>query len=196
MMQTKLIAMMMLLLPLAAQAQWPETGVRDKSRMAAHRTQLTLPNVRVIDSHQREHSLQTLLQDRVAVVNFVFTSCATVCPALSGTMQVLQQQLQQRLGEEVILVSVSVDPARDTPEKLNTHAAKLGAGSDWYWLTGKTAEMNQLLKAFGIPAGRPEDHPPVILVGKANTGQWLRWVGIPAPETLTRAVTALIHGDL
>lgn len=192
----KLIALMLSLLPLAAQAQWPESGMRDKGRMAAHQTQLALPDVSVIDSHQREHQLQTLLQDRVAVVNFVFTSCTTVCPALSGTMQALQQQLQERLGKEVILVSVSVDPARDTPEKLSTHAAKLGAGSDWYWLTGKTAEINQLLKAFGIPVGRPEDHLPVILVGKVNTGHWLRWVGIPAPETLTDAVTALVHGDL
>ncbi len=195
MMQMKLIALMLSLLPLVAQAQWPGTG-SDKNRMAAHQTQLVLPNIFVIDSHQREHQLQTLLQDRVAVVNFVFTSCTTICPALSGTMQALQQQLQEKLGKEVVLLSVSVDPARDTPEKLNTQAGKLGAGADWYWLTGKTTVINQLLKAFGIPTGRPEDHPPVILVGKANTRQWLRWVGIPAPEILTDAVTTLIHDDL
>lgn len=194
----KRIALMLSLLSLTAQAQepWLEIGARDNSPLAAYQTQLTLPDVSIIDSHQREHQLRALLRDRIAVVNFVFTSCATVCPALNGTMQALQRQLQERLGKEVILVSVSVDPARDTPEKLNAHAAKLGAGADWYWLTGKTAEMNQLLKAFGIPTGRPEDHPPVILIGKENTGQWLRWVGIPAPETLTGAVTALVNGDL
>lgn len=189
---------MLSLLSLTTQAQepWLEIGARDNPPLIAHQTQLTLPNVSVVDSHQREHRLWVLLQDRVAVVNFVFTSCTTVCPALNGVMQALQQQFQERLGKEVILISVSVDPTRDTPEKLSAHAAKLKAGSGWYWLTGKTAEMNQLLKAFGMPTGRPEDHPPVILIGKTNTGQWFRWIGIPAPETLTGAVTTLVNGDL
>lgn len=195
MIEIKLLALTLLSLPLLALAQSPETGMRNSYRTAAHQTQLNLPDVIVIDSHRREHRLLELLQGRVAVVNFVFTSCTTICPVLSATMQALQRELQESMGKEVILVSLSVDPARDTPERLSTHAAKLDAGPDWYWLTGKTVEMNQLQKAFGIPVGRPEDHPPVILIGKASTGQWLRWVGIPAPETLTGAVTALIRGD-
>lgn len=163
---------------------------------ATHRTSITLPDVTVKDSENREHRLAQLLQGRIAVVNFVFTSCTTVCPVLSATLQQVEERLRDRLGKDVILLSLSVDPGRDTPEKLHAHAGKLGAGPHWYWLTGNPAEFNRLLRAFGIPSGRPEDHPPVILVGNFDKNHWLRWVGVAAPDTLVEAVNVLASSDL
>ena len=158
---------------------------------AAHETQLVLPDIMVRDSFDHEQSLSHLLKDQVAVVNFVFTSCTTVCPILSATMQELEKRLQHRLGSGVILLSISVDPGNDTPQKLRAHAEKLGAGIHWHWLTGKPAEITQLLKAFSVPTGRPENHPPLVLIGNVNTDRWLRWVGIAAPQTLVDAVDML-----
>lgn len=162
--------------------------VRDN---AAHETQLALPEILVRDSYGDEQLLSHLLNDQIAVVNFVFTSCATVCPVLSATMQELEKQLQHRLGSGVILLSISVDPANDTPQKLRAHAEKLGAGAHWHWLTGRPAEIAQLLKAFGVPTGQPENHPPLMLIGHASTDRWLRWIGIAAPRTLIEAVNVL-----
>lgn len=158
---------------------------------AAHETHLVLPDIVVRDSFDREQSLSDLLKDQVAVVNFVFTSCSTVCPILSATMQELEKQLQHRLGRGVILLSISVDPDNDTPQKLRAHAEKLGAGAHWHWLTGSPTEITQLLKAFSVPTGRPESHPPLMLIGNANTDRWLRWVGIAAPQILIDAVNTV-----
>jgi len=157
----------------------------------AHETQLVVPDIVVRDSFDREQQLSHLLKDQVAVVNFVFTSCTTVCPILSATMQELEKQLQHRLGSGVILLSISVDPGNDTPQKLRVHAEKLGSGPHWHWLTGRPAEIAQLLKAFGVPTGRPENHPPLVLIGNVGTNRWLRWVGIAAPQTLVDAVNTL-----
>lgn len=158
---------------------------------AAHETQLTLPDIVLRDSFDREQLLSHLLKDQIAIVNFVFTSCSTVCPILSAIMQELEQQLGHRLGNGVMLLSISVDPSNDTPQRLRAHAEKLRAGPHWHWLTGSPAEIARLLKAFGVPVGRPENHPPVVLIGEVGTDRWLRWVGITAPQTLIDAVDVL-----
>ena len=56
--------------------------------------------------------------------------------------------------------------------------------------------MIQLLKAFGMPTGRPEDHAPIILAGNVDADHWLRWVGIPSPETLIEAIDVLAKDNL
>lgn len=183
----KLSTILVVLITTTVWAQ-PENPKNQTKTSSAHRTHLVLPNIIVVDSQNHEHRLLDLLQNQIAIVNFVFTSCTSICPVLSATMQAIEKQLQDQLGKGVILVSISVDPATDTPEKLRIYAEKLGAGQHWYWLTGKPSEINQLLKAFGIPIGRPEDHPPIILAGSASTDHWLRWVGIPSPETITEAI--------
>lgn len=159
---------------------------------ASHETRPSLPDVVLRDRYSHEQHLAALIQDRVAIVNFVFTSCTTVCPLLDATMQQLQKQLQERLGKTVILISISVDPVNDTPEKLLDHAKRIGAGEHWHWLTGRPSDINRLLKAFGIPAGgRREDHPPVVLAGHMPSQRWLRWVGMPPPSVLIDAIDEL-----
>lgn len=177
-------------------AQSPENSTNQAKTGNAHQTNIVLPDIIVLDSRNHEHRLLDLLQNQIAVVNFVFTSCTTICPVLSATMQAIEKRLQDQLGKNIILISISVDPARDTPEKLRMHAEKLGAGQHWYWLTGKPSEVNRLLKAFGIPTGRPEDHPPIILAGHADTDSWLRWVGIPSPEAVVEAINELTRNNL
>lgn len=184
------------LIATAALAQPLENSKNKTIASAAHQTHLVLPNIMVRDSQNHEHRLLDLLTDQIAIVNFVFTSCTTICPVLSATMQAIEKQFQGQLGKGVILVSISVDPTRDTPEKLRIYAERLGAGQHWYWLTGRPSEINQLLKAFGIPIGRPEDHPPVILAGNANSDNWLRWVGIPSPETIIETIDVLARDNL
>ncbi len=158
----------------------------------AYKTQIVLPEIRVYDTQGRELRLHEVVKNKVVIVNFVFTSCATICPMLSGIMQTLENHFQSRLGHDIELISLTVDPQRDTSDKLREYAEKLGAGPHWHWLTGNVADMVRLLKALGVSTGRPEDHPPMMLVGKADSNQWYRWVGIPKPETMIRTVDRLV----
>jgi len=155
----------------------------------SNETQVVIPPVSLQDANGKIQPLAALIDDRTAIVNFVFTTCNSICPLLNATMQAIEGRVQERLGKEVVLISISVDPLNDTPERLKTASEQLGAGEDWHWLTGKRSDVNQVLNAFNIPVGgRPEDHPPVILVGNAKYQKWLRWVGIPAPDTIVEAI--------
>jgi len=126
---------------------------------------------------------------RIAVVNFVFTTCTTVCPVTSATFQQLQGKLGTALGKEVVLVSISVDPLRDTPERMHEYAARYQAGAGWTWLTGAKRDVDAVLRGFGAYTPNYEDHPAMVLVGDA--GGWTRFLGFPSVDQLLGRVQAL-----
>lgn len=131
------------------------------------------------------------LGHRIVVIDFVYTSCTTICPPLTALLASVQKQLQADGERDWLLISISVDPARDTPPRMDAYAGKVGAGADWWWLTGDAAQIDNTLRAFGLQPGNPEDHAPVVLVGRPASGQWQRWVGMPAPARIVDAVRSL-----
>lgn len=83
------------------------------------------------------------LRGRVWIASFIFTRCPDVCPAITARMASFQEPLA-RAG--VQLVSFSVDPSHDTPEVLSAYAARVGAGSNWWFLTGAREVITTLLR--------------------------------------------------
>jgi protein SCO1/2 len=76
------------------------------------------------------------LTGHVWVADFVFTSCQGVCPLLSERMAEIGRRAR-KLGPDFHLVSISVDPARDTPERLRAYGERYGANPlAWSFLTG------------------------------------------------------------
>lgn len=122
--------------------------------------------------------------DKVVIVNFVYTSCTAVCPVVSHLFSQVQEKLGGLLDERVRLVTVTVDPARDTPSRLKAYSAQHGAREGWLWLTGSTANVTEALKGFGAYTASFENHPQVILVGDARSGKWTRYYGFEHPERL------------
>lgn len=146
---------------------------------AAARVQLE--DTLLLDRYGVERRLKSdVLGDRVAVVNFVYTTCTTVCPVASATFAQLQERLGARLGTQVRLVSITVDPQRDTPARLRAYAAKHDAGMHWTWLTGRKDAVDAALKGFGAYTPNPQDHPAIVMIGDARSGQWTRLYGFPA----------------
>ncbi|MFZ5541635.1 MAG: SCO family protein [Pseudomonadota bacterium] len=146
---------------------------------AAARVQLE--DTLLLDRYGVERRLKSdVLGDRVAVVNFVYTTCTTVCPVTSATFAQLQERLGARLGTQVRLVSITVDPQRDTPARLRAYAAKHDAGMHWTWLTGRKDAVDAALKGFGAYTPNPQDHPAIVMIGDARSGQWTRLYGFPA----------------
>jgi cytochrome oxidase Cu insertion factor (SCO1/SenC/PrrC family) len=77
------------------------------------------------------------------------------------------------------MVSVTVDPARDTPAKLKAYARKWKARPGWVWLTGSKDVVDRVLKGMGAYTPSFTDHPPMVLVGDGRTGAWTRFNGFP-----------------
>jgi protein SCO1/2 len=151
-----------------------------------------LKDLALLDQDGREVKfVSEVIGDRIVVMDFVYTSCTTVCPVLSAVFGQVQERLGERLGEDVALVSVSVDPTRDTPQRLRAYAAKLEARPGWVWLTGPKPTVDEVLDGLGAYSPNFEDHPAMVLVGDGRTGEWSRFFGFPSPGRLMEKVDAL-----
>lgn len=156
-------------------------------------TTVQLPGVNLIDQENRVHRLDQLLEGRTVVIDFVFTSCKTSCSILSAIMAQVEKDVRDRLGDDLVLISLTVDPVHDTALQLKNYAERFAITPHWYWLTGAVPDVKQVLRSFKIPvSGKPEDHPPIIMAGNIRTGKWQRWVGIPDPHAVAKAALALL----
>ncbi|MFK3775891.1 SCO family protein [Pseudomonas sp. NPDC089406] len=132
-----------------------------------------------------------LVGDHLVVMGFIYTSCTTVCPVVSSIMGKVQQQLGGRVGEEVRLVSISVDPQRDDAKRLASYARTFQHGPGWSWLTGSPYAITETLKGLGSFSANLSEHPPLILVGDGRSGHWTRYFGFTDPSVLVNEVNRL-----
>jgi protein SCO1 len=117
-------------------------------------------------------------------MNFIFTTCKGVCPPMGVNFGQLQERLAGRVGQDVSLVSVSVDPVTDTPERLKTWGKQFGASPGWTLLTGPKRDVDHLLKALGVFTANKAEHSPFILMGRVSEGSWRRIHGLASSDKL------------
>jgi cytochrome oxidase Cu insertion factor (SCO1/SenC/PrrC family) len=148
-----------------------------------------IPDISVYDqTGQRRNFYTDLVKGRTVAINFIFTTCTTICPPLTATFRKVQQELGPRVGQDVQLLSISVDPTTDTPERLKSFAEKFKAGPGWTFVTGSKPEIDQLLAALGAAVADKNDHTPMILVGNDASGTWTRTYGLASPSTLVKVI--------
>jgi cytochrome oxidase Cu insertion factor (SCO1/SenC/PrrC family) len=124
----------------------------------------------------------------VVAIQLIFTTCGTICPPLGANFGKLRKLLGERAGRDVQLISLSVDPAADTPERLKAWATQFGYGPGWTLLTGPEEDVRGLRKALRVDSGDKTSHSPLVLVGNPATGKWTRVYGLAAPATLAAAI--------
>ena len=172
-----------------------ETAAEEDDPHAHHRAMMNKPaepaaTVKVdlldhvlLDQHGNDVKfVSDVIGDRIVVMDFIYTSCTTVCPVISAVFGQVQNKLGDQLGDDVVLVSVSVDPIRDTPKRLKAYATTHKAQPGWIWLTGGKRTMDEVLDGLGAYSPNFEDHPAMVLVGDGQTGQWSRFYGFPNPD--------------
>lgn len=143
-----------------------------------------VPHLQLVRADGASVFLDDELNDgRPVVVNFIFTTCTTICPMTSKVFSMLQD----RLGPErasVHLVSISIDPEQDTPARLRAYAARFGAGPAWQHYTGTVQASAEAQKAFGVYQGDKSNHQPVTLVRAGGSATWVRLDGFATPDDM------------
>jgi protein SCO1 len=145
---------------------------------------LKIPNSLVYDQTGKQLDFYTdLIKGKTVAINFIFTTCTASCPPLTATFHKVQQDAAQR-GLDVKLISISVDPTVDTPERLLAFAQKYNAEPGWTFVTGNKTEIDSLLKGLGIAITNKNDHTPMIMIGNDVADYWTRAYGLSAPTKL------------
>jgi protein SCO1/2 len=147
----------------------------------------------LVDQNGKPENLAKLMEGRTIVVNTIFTSCDASCPIMEKTFATIQDHYASQMGKELVLVSISVDPANDTPQALKAYASKVKAKDGWYFLTGTKEQVDYALKRFGVPAEKREMHSNLMFAGNDKTGLWKKIHGMAKADEIVAAVDSVLR---
>ncbi len=130
-----------------------------------------------------------VVRGKTVVMHSFFGACNGSCPHMLNRMAQLQKMLGDRLGKEVVLVSITVDPQADHPERLKAFAAPLNPRAGWYLLTGNKQSSEAVLKKMFPPINSRDAHDTrfVVFNVRTNRGEKIA-LNEATPERLLEAV--------
>lgn len=151
-------------------------------------------DVKLVDQNGRELRLYTdLLEGKTVIINPMFTSCTGACPVMSGAMARIQSHLGDRVGKDVRLISITVDPVHDTPARMREYAARFQARSGWYFLTGSKENVEAAMRKLGQWVDVPADHQALLLIGNDQTGLWKKAFALAPVEEILPVVDSVVN---
>ena len=151
-------------------------------------------DVELVSHHGETMRLYTdLLQGKVVVINSFFTTCTGSCPIIMSTMARIQEALGDRVGKEVSLISLTVDPVTDTPPRLKEYAERLGARPGWHLVGGKKENVVLALRKLGQAVKEKEQHLNIIIIGNERTRLWKKVMALAPTETLITIVEGVLQ---
>ena len=158
------------------------------------RAEYTTPEVYLRDATgKRVTFAQALDYDGPLLMNFIFTSCATICPVMSATFGEVQEDLAA-IDPRYRMVSVSIDPDYDTPKRLREYARLHYARDNWIFLTGDAAEIRKVIGAFdAIYRGDNKMyHLPYTYLRPARGWPWVRIEGLLSSADLIEEYRSML----
>jgi protein SCO1/2 len=159
-------------------------------RYAATTENYAIPDVELIDQLGTSLSLRSIFEaDQPVALNFIFTTCTTICPVMTATFAQMRRELGEA-GDQLRLVSISIDPEYDRPETLKAYAEQFRAGAGWDFLTGDSEDIVRVLKSFDSYAGSKMNHQPVTLLKSPGSSSWTRIDGLASGKDLADEVAA------
>jgi protein SCO1 len=151
-----------------------------------------VPAVSLVRDDGKVVSLPDEMNDgRPIVLNFIFTTCGSICPLMSSVFA----QFERRLGtdaDKVHLMSISIDPEQDTPTRLREYARKFNAGLQWQHYTGTLDASIAAQRAFDVYRGGKMSHNAVTLMRAAPDKPWLRIEGFVTADDLVHDYRKLL----
>jgi protein SCO1/2 len=145
------------------------------ARMAAS---YKIPDVKLLGADGRETSLPAALDhDGPVLLQFIFTTCPTICPAMTGTFSSFQEKLGDEV-KQVRMISISIDPEHDRPERLRAFARRFDAGPRWAFYTGRAEDIAAVRKAFDADSANKMWHRPLTFLRPRPGASWTRYDGL------------------
>jgi cytochrome oxidase Cu insertion factor (SCO1/SenC/PrrC family) len=154
------------------------------------------PDTVLLNQHgQPVHFYTDLLKGKVVVISTIFADCGGVCPLIVERFAKVQEKLGDRVGRDVTLISISVDPVNDTPERLHGYAERAGAKPGWHFLTGEKANVDFVLKRLGQYVESRDAHSNIFIIGNEPTGLWKKAFGLAPAEDVIEIVESVLKDE-
>jgi protein SCO1/2 len=136
-----------------------------------------------------------LIKGKIVVINMMYAMCTGTCPADMASLLKLQEALDDRLGRDIFMYSLTLLPEMDTPQALNDYAKKYGIRPGWTFLTGTRADVELIRRKLGFYSRRAEEdadiaqHTGMVRIGN---DRFDRWCMVPAQSSTRQLVSTIL----
>lgn len=148
------------------------------------RRRMVIPNVPLITHEGRVVKFyDDLVKNKTVMINFMYAQCGEICPGMTANLREVQKHLGDRVGKDIFMYSISLEPEKDTPEMLKAYAELFHVKEGWTFLTGKKEDIELLRKQLGFSLSDPaldQDKTQHIGVVKFGIEALERWGMSPA----------------
>ena len=170
----------------------PHAGHQTGGQAGQSPAQKWFSDVELVDQDGRKVRFYTdMLKGKTVVLNAFFTTCTSVCPPMNRNLEKVQEALGERLGKDVFIVSISVDPETDTPTRIKEYAKRFHARAGWTFLTGRKENVDWALYKVGQYVEAKDDHTTIIVIGNEATGLWKKALGMAKAADLIGIVKSV-----
>lgn len=156
------------------------------------------PNVALRTHENKEvRFYDDLLKDKIVTINMIYTSCKDVCPLLTANLNRVYKRLGEqgkRVGRDIYMYSISIDPEVDTPQVLKKYVKAQGVGPGWTFLTGASKDIELLRRALGYEDPLPfrdknkENHAGMVRYGNEPLTRWAMFQGMANPKLIIELI--------
>ncbi len=128
---------------------------------------------------ERVRFYDDLVKNKIVLINLMFTTCTNICPMNVVQLTKLHDLLKKRMGRDITMLSITIDPEVDSPEMLNQYWQAFGSKPGWLFLTGKFAKIEKLRRELGVYDLDPvidadkSQHSGILTIGNDRTNRWL-----------------------
>jgi protein SCO1/2 len=126
-----------------------------------------------------------LVKGKKVLINFTFTSCTGTCPRTSANLSRVQELLGDRIGRDIFIISLSIDPEHDTPAVLKEYAGNFNARPGWTFATGRIDDINAIRRRLGLyDSADITQHMGLLTFGNEPEGRWGATPALDAPKNI------------
>ena len=142
-----------------------------------------------------------LLKGKIVLINFMYTECADICPGMTQNLAEVQKLLGDRIGRDIFMYSLTLQPEHDTPERLKEYAETFDVKPGWLFLTGAPADIELLRRRLGFADSDPvedadlEQHIGIVRIGNEPLNRWITAAALLRPKPLIQNLRQVIPSD-
>ncbi len=155
-----------------------------------------LPDLPVVTHEgKRVRFYSDLIEGKIVLINFMYSTCKGICPGMTTNLKDVYRALGDRVGRDVFMYSITLQPEKDTAERLRSYVKARGIGDGWYFLTGEAFDLDQIRKRLGFYDPNPEvdedrtQHTGMLRVGNDARQRWTMCPALAEPSAIVRSVS-------
>lgn len=157
------------------------------------------PNV-VLRTHEGKavRFYDDLLRGKVVAINMMYARCEGICPRMTTNLLKVQELLGDRLGRDVHMYSVTLQPAHDSPQVLSEYVNRHPVRPRWPFLTGSPEDIEALRWALGFYDLDPEvdrdksQHTGMVRIGNEPLDRWAMAPALSKPELIAASILRIV----